>query len=666
MMLDPVLAEALARGSQVVTGNQRAARTLRRGFDAAMREAGQSHWEPAAISTLDQWLAGLWHRRLLEGEDDRILLNRSQEKALWTSVIRADEPSLPAASLAALAAEAWSRLLLHNGRTGLREAGISADTRAFQRWVQGFERRLGRERWLTVAQLPSELQAAVEEGSLAVPDAGLMVVGFDVITPAVEGLFESLRLAGFAVVSHQAVSPNVHRYLAAYEDETGEIRAAARFARECLRGPGLKPDASGGSMSGLKPGPTPSAGTGAPKAGTGAEDRLRQEPGARIAIVVPNLAERKLAIGRGFREVFSPAGEDAPFEFSLGQAMADTALAATALDLLRWTQHSLPIETIGALLLSPWFGASLGDTTVLAEFDAFELRRLPLLRPELTLVQMIAVLERSKWRSRLGDVLARLRAMQEIAAGRAQTSHEGWAEAFRDVLEAARLERRANSDSIGFQTLRSWDSALDELATLDFDGVAVTAGSALESLERIAAETIFAPESQDAPIQIMGPLEAAGSTFDVLWVMGAGEVTWPPQAATTPLLPWRLQQQLAMPGADAARERELAERLTDRLAGSAGTGVFSHAATLADGAQQASPLLAALGLTDGPINERNTGILHYVQDDGSLRGDGHSVRDDKRLRRGEALAYELVPDAGGAGGLSVPGVCDLQAGRDRA
>ena len=33
---------------------------------------------------------------------------------------------------------------------------------------------------------------------------------------------------------------------------------------------------------------------------------------------------------------------------------------------------------------------------------------------------------------------------------------------------------------------------------------------ALTALERIARQTMFAPESREAPVQVMGPLEAAG------------------------------------------------------------------------------------------------------------------------------------------------------------
>jgi len=77
-------------------------------------------------------------------------------------------------------------------------------------------------------------------------------------------------------------------------------------------------------------------------------------------------------------------------------------------------------------------------------------------------------------------------------------------------------------DSYEFQLRRRWESALDELATLDFSGVRVRFGEALVGLDRIARETLFAPESRETSVQVMGPLEAAGesSMRCGFWVLG--------------------------------------------------------------------------------------------------------------------------------------------------
>ncbi len=113
---------------------------------------------------------------------------------------------------------------------------------------------------------------------------------------------------------------------------------------------------------------------------------------------------------------------------------------------------------------------------------------------------------------------------------------------------------------------RKWESALDELATLDFDGVRVEFAQALTGVERIVRETTFAPESGGAPVQVMGPLEAAGERFDAVWFLRAGDLSWPETAGASPLLPWPLQRELGMPGTDAGGDGEQARRVTERIA----------------------------------------------------------------------------------------------------
>jgi probable DNA repair protein len=178
----------------------------------------------------------------------------------------------------------------------------------------------------------------------------------------------------------------------------------------------------------------------------------------------------------------------------------------------------------------------------------------------------------------------------------AKRTHADWATAIHELLEAAGWAPTSQLDSIEFQTRRKWDGALDELATLDFDGARVIFKDALAALERISAETLFAPESRHAPVQIMGPLECAGSTFDAIWFLGASDLAWPANSPPNPLLPWHLQRELAMPGADPARDTAHGRRITERIATSAPVVLFSYAHASSEGRQRSSPILASLTL----------------------------------------------------------------------
>ncbi len=572
--LPQAIAGVLARGATVLTPNQRMAHALRRSFDETMRTSGTPRWTPPEIFALDSWTTQLWHRMTVAGTVTAMLLNRTQELSLWRRILAAD-PEISALRtldpLAAMAAAAWHLLCTHNGRARLHETGISTDTRAFQRWARSFEQALRRSDFITSAQLPSALQQAVAEGELPVGDAGLALVDFDLLTPSFTGLFESIRQAGYDVVAHKtsAAQDTPGRYEA--PEERTELEAAAHWIRRSLEA----------------------------------------SPELRVAVVVPNLAERRATIARVFGHILAPELErvtqdpalTGPFEFSLGHPLAETPMAVAALDLLRWTFEPLPFPAISQLLLSPFFGASSSKNEQLAaaEFDAMELRKLRLLRPQLSLQAVIHLIESSTRRPQLASLLHRLKSLHRLAHAEKLTNntpqpHGEWAEVFRSLLEAAGWSHTANTDSLAFQTHRRLNSALDELATLDFDGSRVTAPEALLSLTRIMQQIIFAPESRNAPVQIMGPLEVGGVPFDALWFLGAGDLSWPQSASASPLLPWQLQRSLGLPGSDTARDHAAACALTQRIAGSAAQVVFSFARHAEEGEQSISPALTGLAL----------------------------------------------------------------------
>ena len=568
-LLPVEIVEALERGATVVTGNQRAARTLRRAFDRRNRELGRESWRPAAVMAWETWAAGLWREFLVRGEVSEVLLNRTQEHAVWREILEGDSELASLRSfdsMAEMAAETWRRLCSYKGQGRLRGAGASADIRAFQRWIAAFERRCRAEGWLSQALLEDRLREAVGRGQTSFVAMELVLVGFDAITPTQMDLVKAVRAAGGVVQELELRVLGEGRLLLQAENEREELLVAARWVRTVVE----------------------------------------EEPRSRVAVIVPGLEEERAEIDRVFREVLAPelesieAGVDGPYEFSVGVMLAATPMVAVALDVLRWAVETLPLERVSGLLLSPYFASAEEERGKRAEFDAFELRKTAMLRPEISLGTLIALAEGGRRRGGIGRLVARLKGLQAVVAVRIEggdrRTYAEWAERMRELLGAAGWGRGV--DSREFQTRRKWEGALDELATLAFDGAKVGFERALERLERIARQTMFAPESRETPVQVMGPLEAAGATFDAVWFLRGGDLSWPVTASSSPLLPWQMQRELGMPGADIARDREKARRITERIARSAGRVVFSYAKETADGKQRPSPVLDGLELEE--------------------------------------------------------------------
>ncbi len=606
------IAEALERGAVVVTGNQRAARALRQGFDRRNRERGLANWAPPQVMAWDAWMAALWQRLLIEGHAAQMLLNRTQEHALWRSVLDADtelESLRTMDSLAEMAADAWRLVCRFEGQRRLRAVDGSADTRAFQRWARAFERRCRAEEFLAPAQLEETLQERVEKNLPELPAGGVVLVGFDGMTPAQTKLVEALRSGGVDLRELRPIVDAAQRLLVEAADEQDELRVAARWVRKFLQ----------------------------------------EQPEAKVAVIVPALEKQRREIDRVFREVLSPELEDiransetGPYEFSLGVRLAETPMVATALDLLRWAPGPLPLERVSGLLLSRHVAMTSEEQGPRAEFDAFELRKTRMLRPEMTLDGLFTAVNGSKRKFELPRLLAVLRAIRTVATriqGMTVRTHAEWAEAMRELLAVAAWGSGSQETSVEFQTRRKWESALDELATLDFDGAQVEFVQALEALDRIARQTTFAPESRDAPVQVMGPLEAAGGSFDAVWFLAAGDLSWPSVMGANPLVPWAMQRELGMPGVDAARDAEQARRITERVAASAKTVVFSYARESGEGLQRASQVLDALGLREttavellAPESPRVIVDLEEAEDDATM-----AALPDRVIRGGAAV-----------------------------
>ncbi|HEY5054957.1 MAG TPA: hypothetical protein VII58_02280, partial [Acidobacteriaceae bacterium] len=207
----PVI-DALARGWTVLTGNQRAARTLRRAYDLRQRALGHSHWQPANILAWDSWLTLQWRSLLLEGHATQLLLNSAQEHTLWRAIIAADPAAFslrPIDSLAELASDAWSRLCSYGGGRRLNAAASTTDTRAFARWADAFERLCRSGQYIPAAQLPEALTAAIAARHTTFP-AGLLLVGFDSMTPAQKTLVASIRATGAEIEQLGPVADTQH------------------------------------------------------------------------------------------------------------------------------------------------------------------------------------------------------------------------------------------------------------------------------------------------------------------------------------------------------------------------------------------------------------------------------------------------------------------------
>ena len=550
---------ALDGGTTLLTVNNRLAVELRARYDRAQLAAGRRVWPSADILPFGAWLGRLYQQLLDSGFTELDLLSPAQERLLWQDIIeqQAGRAGLLRPAAAAESAQAAHALLtewqLENEPLDLLGGD---ETRTFLGWRHRFNAELARRGLLSAAQLLPLLTSAFGQRALPVP-ARLVHSGFDALSPAQLGLFDVLRAAGCTIQPHQAEkrAGSTHRVEAV--DGEAEIRLAAQWARA----------------------------------------QLQQDPARRIGIVSPRIAQQRRDLERLFGEILTPAGyltnssAQAVFNLSLGEPLSERPLVAHALLALRLLTGPQPLNAIGQLLRSPFLGGHGGEWERRALLDA-ALREDGLPLVDLArLGRRLAHFEPGDPRH-CPDLAARLDRLQAVQRQLpASATPQRWAEHFQALLDLLGWPGDRALDSHEFQQRERLQRVFSELAELGKVRPRMRLGQAVSQFCALAAAAVFQPRSPPTPIQILGPLEAAGMDFDALWLLGMDDQVWPPPPGPNPLLPTRLQRDLGMPHASAARELAFATTLTERLAHSAAQVIASHARTDAEREQRPSPLL---------------------------------------------------------------------------
>ncbi len=573
--LPPEIAQALLRGATVLTASARAARWLAQAYAHDARTAGQRSWQKPAIFDWSAWTGQLYACLAREGVALPLVLSGLQEELLWKRVQARDAAAVVSPErLAQLACSAYALLGAYNAHGSRRTGGAAGlwtdaheDADRFLGWAEAFDRLC---RQLDVISC-SGMEAELQRHAAALPHhAELLLVGFDRLTPAQLSLTQTLASGGCRVSQLQAAEPAPAQRLVCAADEQTELAACALWVRGQL------------------------------------EADSSQSTALRIGVLLPELNGARAAVDRAFRRVLLPqsarmaADGASPYEFSLGVPLATVPLIGAALLMLRWLARPLPAAELTGLLLGGFAAVNADEHLALAQSDA-ALRRSGLLTTEVRLGTLLRHVRRQP--GLLPQAFTRRLAGAEQWAGRENPAGRGrrrsfaaWADAVPTLLEELGWPGFQPLGSTHYQARASWERLLGDTALLGFAGDAVSWGEFVRELAGFAHGRLFAAESRDAPVQIMGIAEAAGQNFDAVWLLQATEDRWPRSGRMHPLLPAALQRDAGMPYTTAEGDLALAELQMRRVAASAPLVTASYARQSGgmDMDARPSPLLSIL------------------------------------------------------------------------
>ncbi|HEY8084396.1 MAG TPA: PD-(D/E)XK nuclease family protein, partial [Methylophilaceae bacterium] len=321
----------------ILCSTARLARGLRLAHSRAQRLAGLTQWQPLRALTLTQWLEDLTQRAILSGnappkDVPHLTLNGMAERLLWEQVIDRttssqqmfDRPLFDISGMAQSAMEA--NALMQAWGVRFPDELHTDETRQFLRWRAAFRALCQQYDALEETRM-LELQIALVQHA-ALP-SNIYLAGFDRISPQEQRLFDVLAQRSNVQRWELGLKTPALAVQAAFDEAEAECRAAVRWV----------------------------------------QDKLNADPAARLAIVVPELANLRPTLQAMLDdtlhpECIHPAHAEMPriYDFSLGQSLAETPMISTALGLLRLAcNQRITQQETGALLSDVYWSAGLDE-----------------------------------------------------------------------------------------------------------------------------------------------------------------------------------------------------------------------------------------------------------------------------------------------------------------
>jgi len=554
---------ALEQGATVVTGSHHLARAIRREYNGVRKERGDAGWQAPTVLPWNGWMAVLWEHCQLTVDEPRILLDTWQERILWQRVISESGQSselLQAGPTAASAQQAWALATAWRLDMALAGSVASEDCRVFASWAQRFQTLCDRDCLLDGAHLTDFLRTRIAH--LRLPTT-VLLAGFDALTPQQNDFLYACRSAGcpVAIAKSQINRQADLAIRVGFPDIDKELDAAARWASKLV-------------MSDFD---------------------------ADIGVVIPDLSARRRQVARIFRNVLDPAAQlpgnsDLPriFHISAGDPLSAHPLTASALSILTLSPHRNEWDVLSSLLLSTYMtGAS-------PEFERRGLLDARMREAGEMQVSMASLLRFCREERTMCPVLDRTigywMRLRDQAPAMATT--DVWSQTFSSLLAAMGWPGERPLTSVEYQVVEAWSRTLSQFAATSIFAGDLSIGEAVSLLSRMAAETIFQPESKDTPVQVLGTLEASGLQFDHLWIAGLHDEAWPGPAKPNAFLPIGMQREAGLPRSSAEQELEFATLITQRLLASSPDVVVSYPALVEDREVSPSPLVLPIPKID--------------------------------------------------------------------
>ncbi|AFU97962.1 hypothetical protein M5M_03765 [Simiduia agarivorans SA1 = DSM 21679] len=519
-------------------------------------------WHQPEVQSLDEWLAqNVDQQARLNPEwplAHKVPASAPVRRRLWAKTLAhfdATHPLVHPGKTAEHLDQAYSYLTLWQVNAAHFEAlGLDQEQLRLASWIEHFQAQMDS---LGLYTLEQSWVALLEQGQAGQSLPDVVLVNAETVSPLHQCLLDRFSRQWRILHTNDKAAARIERQPCI--DRDTELAAAARWAN----------------------------------------DILTREPGARVALVDPNLGNRRAQVERALNRVFEPRAHlpgtpryTPPYNFSAGTPLSSLPAIHTALLALGW-HRDISLDQATQWLLSPFVGWP-GDQPLRHWLASWLRQRQTDTVSRALIAQGLSLAGQQPQFESSAHPIAQWQAWMNGNFGVA-TSGANWGARFLQSLQACNWPGPRPLDSEEHQQVAQFYQLMERLREADWLGQHLSLSDALGWLTELASRHPFQPQTPESPVQVLGVLESTGLHFDYVWIMGMDDHQWPPAPAPNPLLPATLQRHLGMPHASAERELQYCQSITRQFTCSARHAVvFSHPLRDGDRELAPSPLIAAL------------------------------------------------------------------------
>lgn len=543
------LFDQLISSTTILTPNRRLSATLLKKHQQYQMTQKQSSWRTLNVLPFTSWIQQLWNEYTAKHIDTTpFILTTQHEQILWEEILQQSpktESLLQLSATAELAKSAWSSLKQWRVDLTNPALNMTGDSSVFQQWAVQFQTLCAKNHWVDTHSLLEIVCEKIETKYISLAQR-IIVIGFTELSPQQKHLFMLCEKVGTEVIYRNIqekayMKEKENEFFVSLSDEETEIRTMARWAKASLE---------------------------------------NHTTTLTIGCVVPHLENIRDRVSQIFSEVFhdnhsySLEHTHLAFNISAGKSLSTYPIIHTALKLLNLYTQNISIENLSSLLRSPFIGEAEFERIKRATFDS-RLRNANI--TNISIDTLFAENGKLNIENHCPSLAKRiLKLSTQLKDISALLPVSGWVKIFMEILTTLGWPGERSLNSHEYQIVQRWLELLNEYRAFDTILQSQNYQNALHYLTRLTTQSVFQPQTNEAPIQILGILEAADLPFDFTWVMGLDDTTWPPSAKPNPFIPLRLQKILQMPHSSAERELIYSKRLIDQLRCSAKNIIFSH------------------------------------------------------------------------------------------